>query len=374
MAWQSQTLPELIQRVEQDFSARFFGTSAPLRRSVLKVLARVWAAIVFLLTLFLEWIYRNGFLHLCDPDQVPLHCTPIGIYQTSAQFADGFVAGTGTPSEIIDQGTVIQDTDGTVQYETVEDVEIDTEGEFTVQITSQDGGAQYNQEIGTVLQFQSSDPGYDTEVTVIDDGNGNGIAGGDDLEDLEDTRDRGLYKKQNPPQGGAEADYVIWATSRPNVTAAYITEGYPQANNVQVVVADYDKTQATPPSPPTVSPADVQRVQDYITDPQRKPLTSVPIASSVIPSGVTMTAAIRPNTPANREAATKEVRSLFVATGIPHSVIPDETILATIARTYGIEAVELPALLQEGVQTDRISLGFQGVAWLDGITFQDLVV
>lgn len=368
MAWNSQTLTELIQRVEQDFSARFFGTSAPLRRSVLKVLARVWAAIVFLLTLLLEWIYRNSFAHLCDPDQVPIHGIPIGIYRTAASYSTGFVLITGTPGEPIPQGEIIQDTTGDLQYQTIQDYEIDTEGEVIAQITALLGGADYNQAEDTILEFQSAAPGWDTEVTVQE----NGIAGGDDLEDLEDLRDRVLFKKQNPPQGGANADYQIWATSQPNVTAAYITEGFPQANSVQVVVADFDKIDQG--LPPTVGATDVQRVDEYINDPARKPLTSVPTASSVVESLINVQARIRPNTSANREAATKEIKALFVRSGIPHGVIPDETILATIARAYGIEAVELVELRQDGTITDLITLGYQGVAWLDSATYTDLVI
>ena len=158
-----------------------------------------------------------------------------------------------------------------------------------------------------------------------------------------------------------------WAVLSPSTKRA-------SKRRVQVVVADYDKTEATPPAPPTVDDADVQRVQDYITDPVRKPLTSAPVTSSVIPSLVTVKARIRPNTSTNREAATKELRSLFVASGIPGGVIPDETILATIARTYGIEAVELAELLQDGEATEAITLGYQGVAWLSSATFEDLVI
>jgi len=369
MAWQSQTLAELIARVEQDFSARFFGTSAPLRRSVLKVLARVWAAIVFLLTLLLEWIYRNSFVHLCDPDQVPLHGIPIGIYQTPSQFASGPVKATGTIGETVDQGTIIQDIDGNLEYETVQDYDFDENGEAVLEITSLDGGTEYNQLADTIMEFQSSNPNWDTEVVVQEDG----LAGGDDQEDLEDERARILYKKQNPPQGGADADYVQRVTALPNITQAWVLGGYPQANNVQVVLADYDKVELTPPQPPTVADADVERAQESITDPTWKPVTAVPIASSCIPANVVVGARIRPNTSQNRDAANREIRALFIQTGTPNKSIPDETITAAITKVYSIEAAELDQLLQDDVPVEAVTLGFKGVAWLSGSTYGDLV-
>lgn len=367
MAWQSQTLLELIQRVEQDFSSRFFGQSGQLRRSSLKILARVWAGLVFLTTLLLEWIYRNGFAHLCDSDQVPYHGIPIGVYQKAGATASGNVAGTGTPGATIFQGEIIQTVGGDFEYQTTDEVEIDENGEFTVEITSLDIGSDYNRDEAEILEFQTTTGVRDDELVV----QSGGIQGADDIEDLEDLRARILYKKRNPPQGGAESDYVIKATSYPNVTQAYIREGIPQVNNVQVVLADYDKVEASD-SPPIVAQADVDRVQDGLTDPDWKPLTSQPVASSCIISNVTVKARIRPYSSQLKESVVKNLKSLMVYNGVPDSTISDGTVAATILRTYGITEIQLDDLIQDGVPTDTLVFGWQNVGWLESSDISEL--
>lgn len=370
MAWDFKTLPEIIDRVEQDFSAKFFGVSALLRKSTLKALAGIWAAIVWLNNLFLEWFYRNSFAHLCDPDQVKVHGNEIGIYEKSASYARGPVKVTGgLEGDIVLQGTIINDDTGDLEYQVIDDYEIDENGEAIIEITSLDGGSQYNQEPGDFLSFQNTQD-WDTDVEV----QAPGVGGGDNQEDPEDHRDRVLYKKRNPPQGGAESDYVTRVTALPNITAAFVTEGYPQANSVQVVLADYDKVELTPPQEPIVDAVDVQTAQDALDDPNWKPLTSVPVASSNIPVQIDIIARINPDTSANRSAAVKEIQSLFVRSGRPHGRIPRDTVLGTINRAAGISEVQLDSLKQDDVEVDVIELGYQQTAWLRNSIFSQLVL
>lgn len=370
MAWNSPTLKELIDRVEQDFSAKFFGVSALLRKSVLKSLAGIWAAIVWLNNLFIEWYYRNTFAHLCDPDQVKVHGNEIGVYEQAAAFARGPVKVTGgLEGEVVPQGEIINNADGDLEYQVIDDYELDENGEAIIYITSLEGGARYNQIAGDFLQFQNTQD-WDTDVKIQEPG----IEGGDDQEEPEPHRERVLYKKRNPPQGGAESDYVIRVTALPNITDAFITEAFPQANNVQVVLADYDKVNLTPPQPPIVADTDVALAQQELNSPGWRPLTSIPVASSNIPSNIEVIARINPNTKDNRTAAVKEIQSLFVRSGIPHGRIPRDTILGTINRAANIGEVQLDSLKQDGVETEVITLGYQQTAWLSGYSFDQLVL
>ena len=78
MAWNRPTLAELIARVESDFSTKFFGTAAALRRGVLRVLARVWAGGVYLLHLYPAGKNDQGFAYLAGADQLDCHGQGVG--------------------------------------------------------------------------------------------------------------------------------------------------------------------------------------------------------------------------------------------------------------------------------------------------------
>ncbi|WP_181946512.1 baseplate J/gp47 family protein, partial [Klebsiella pneumoniae] len=48
-----------------------------------------------------------------------------------------------------------------------------------------------------------------------------GISGGADVESVAELLTRLLYRKRNPPTGGALHDYVIWATELPGISRAW---------------------------------------------------------------------------------------------------------------------------------------------------------
>ena len=99
-------------------------------------------------------------------------------------------------------------------------------------------------------------PGVDSNVTVVE------MDGGVDTESDEDLRARILHRIQNPPMGGAIADYVTWALAVPGVTRAWAApeqgvgtmtvrflmdelraddDGWPQPQDVQAVATYIDK-------------------------------------------------------------------------------------------------------------------------------------
>ena len=88
------------------------------------------------------------------------------------------------------------------------------------------------------------------------------MTGGVDTENDDDLRARILHRIQNPPMGGAVADYVTWALAVPGVTRAWAAveqgigtitvrflmdelraddDGWPQPQDVQAVAAYIDK-------------------------------------------------------------------------------------------------------------------------------------
>jgi len=357
MAWNAPTLSDLISRVENDFSVKFFGTAAPLRRGVLKTLARVWAGAVYLLHLFLSWIYDQAFAHLANGDQLDRHGQEVGIYRKPATFAAGVVIFTGTNGTTIPQGTLLQSTEDTpVEYQTTE-VGTISAGSATVQVTAMDPGAAGNLDASSALELVSPISGVSSVYTP------EGISEGVEKEEDEPYRARILFKKRNPPQGGARADYVIWATSVSPVTEAWVFPNFPEANSVTIRVANYDA------DPPVLSASEVADVLEYVTDDTRRPVTADVQVASVTPSAIIVEAQIRPLTAQSQAAALVELRDLFQREGIPAATILRSQVQNAIAGATGMTGAAVTLINQDGSAVQDIALTFNQVATLQGATF-----
>lgn len=352
MAWNKPTLSELIARVESDFSTKFFGTAANLRRSVLKVLSRVWAGLVYLLHLYLDWIYNQCFIHLADDDQLDRHGQEIGVFRKPAAFANGPVVFTGTAGTLIPQGTLVQ-TPARVEYQTTADVTIQANGTAAATITAILAGASGNQTTGTAFELVSPLLGVDTTVTAS-----GAISEGADRESADDYRARLLYRKRNPPQGGADADYVAWATSVSPVTDCWVFPQYPEANSVSLRVANYNAT------PPTLSASEVQDVVDYVTDRTRRPVTADVRVKSVTPSYITIKAKIYPFNSTTKAAADTELVDYFRREGIPAAVLIRSQVQNALSSATGMAGAVVTEILQDGVAVEDITLTMDQVATL----------
>lgn len=366
MAWTKPTLSELISRVESDLSTKFFGTAATLRRSVLKVLARVWAGVTYLLHLYLSWIYDQAFAHLADGDQLDRHGQEIGVFRKPSTFANGLVVFSGTDGTLIPQGTLLQTVADRVEYQTTADVTI-TSGAATVSVTAIAAGSAGNQESGVPLELVSPIVGVDT-VTAS-----GAISEGAEIEGDEEYRARILFKKRNPPQGGADADYVIWVTSVSPVTDCWVFPQYPEANSVTLRVANYNAT------PPILSASEVQDVVDYVTDRSRKPVTADVRVASVQSSPIIVRAQISPWNTTTMAAADVELRDLFSARGkdtgepgTPGSTITRSAVQNAISSATGITGAVITEITQGGVAVTDIVLTINQVATLSGSSYTEL--
>jgi len=363
MAWNTPTLSELISRVEADFSVRFFGTSAPLQRSTLKVLARVWAMVAYLSHLYLGWIYNQAFAHLADPDQLQRHGQEIGLPPKSATFARGVVdfSGLAGPGGItIPAGTLVQSAAG-VEYQTEADTTMPEagpgSGECSANVVAVETGPGGNLAAGSSLSLVTPIAGVILVSTLL------GISGGSSAEAPEAYRDRILFKKQNPPQGGAASDYIEWATTVSPVTDAWVFPNFPEANSVTIRVADRSGIS------PTVGPSVVADVLSCITDPSRKPLTADVRVGPVNPSTVAITAQLAPLSSQVQASALAELRDLFLREGVPASIVRKTAIQNALANTPGVVGVGSVTLLQDGLPVTDAVFTIDQVAGTVGASF-----
>jgi uncharacterized phage protein gp47/JayE len=153
MPFDRPSLSELAIRAISDIQTRVTGASTLLRRSVLRVLAKVQAGANHLLYGYLDYIAKQTFIVTADEFGLRDHGIEWGIDRDDPGFAVGNTVATGTNNLIITKGTELSAVDGQV-YTVDADVTVTT-GVATLALTAQQSGDDGNQEASTVLIFVS---------------------------------------------------------------------------------------------------------------------------------------------------------------------------------------------------------------------------
>ncbi|MBM6441924.1 baseplate J/gp47 family protein, partial [Lacticaseibacillus rhamnosus] len=83
---------------------------------------------------------------------------------------------------------------------------VDGSGNVSIAVAAVNPGGAANSAVGVVMTLGVSIPGIQSSGTVT-----TAIAGGANAESDDQLRDRMLTAFQNPVQGGAASDYVVWA-------------------------------------------------------------------------------------------------------------------------------------------------------------------
>ncbi len=126
MAFTRPALSDLVTRIQGDFISRLGLTAPLLRRAFVYVAARVWAGAAHLMHGHLDYLSRQVFPDLSDPDFLLRQAAlaPGGAMSpTPAAFATGPVTLTGTNGTVVGAGAVLQRADGTT-YATIADATI----------------------------------------------------------------------------------------------------------------------------------------------------------------------------------------------------------------------------------------------------------
>lgn len=299
------TLPELIDRVTTDISGRVTGVqSAVLRRSLLGILARSEAGAVHMLYGFLEWAARQAIIDTAEKEYLERWAAIWKVFRKSANYATGAALLTGVVGANVPAGTILQRQDG-VQYRVLAD------GEFvssTLQVTvvAVDAGANGDTSTGTALFLLSPLAGVQSTGAAATD-----IDGGLDVEKDPQLLSRLLKKIQKPPQGGAEADYELWALEVPGVTRVWVYPLQMGAGTVTVLFVCDGDTDIIP------SPAKVAEVQAHIDDRTRRPVTAEVFVAAPVADPLNMAVKLSPNTAAVQAAVRAEVADLIVRDSKP---------------------------------------------------------
>jgi uncharacterized phage protein gp47/JayE len=257
MPWSTPTLREVRTIVRDNIRGSLPGADASVPNSVLRVLSDSQGALCHLTLQYIdwlalqllpdtaetEWLDRHGEIWLVNADGT--------IGRKNATFASGTATFTGTAGAVVPVGTQLSGAD--VGFETTAQITIGggpTEGP----VRALDAGSAGNLGLGAGMTLTEAVPGVDSQAIVVL------LDGGFDTESDEDLRARILFRIQNPPMGGSQADYVRWALAVPGVTRAWAApEQGPGTITVRFLM---DDVRAEDDGWPT--PADIQMVHDYI--------------------------------------------------------------------------------------------------------------
>lgn len=177
-----------------------------------------------------EWIIRQIFPDLADDDYVIKHAGYRGLTLKSATQAEGQVSISGgiagSTLYMGAQGTL---ADGTVLVTTA-DIVLDETGDGTGTVRVQTAGAAGNQAEGLSLTWTAPPQTIPATATL------GTLTGGTDQETVKSLLARLLFVMRNPPCGGADHDYYIWAMNVPGVIGAYVYPNRRYIGSVDVAI------------------------------------------------------------------------------------------------------------------------------------------
>ncbi|MFV1975494.1 MAG: baseplate J/gp47 family protein [Candidatus Scalindua sp.] len=229
-------MTQIIDRISADFQTRITGATTLLRRSFLKVLAKVYGGTVHLLYGYLDYQSKQLFATTADTVGLDLIASEYGISRTTAVKATGQTVATGTDEYNIPANTELQSTNGQVYL--VDTLVTLANGTATLDITAKEVGVDGNDDGNIILTFVSPIININSNTTVTSDG----INGGSDEETDMALRERVLARKRKPPYGGAEHDYIAWAKEVAGITRTWAISSYMGSGTIGVAfVRDNDE-------------------------------------------------------------------------------------------------------------------------------------
>jgi uncharacterized phage protein gp47/JayE len=303
------SLTELIDRVSTDIASRLVVVDgAVLRRSLIGILGRTEAGAVHLLYGYLDWISKQCIPDTAESEYLERWAAIWGITRKPATFAVGQVgAVVATPATLL-AGTVYQRSDGQ-QYTTVADQDLPP-GTQPVDLIATVAGTIANTPAGVALSLLSPVAGVQSSALTL----GEGIRSGTDQESDEELLARLLQRIQQPPQGGAESDYIRWALEVPGVTRAWVYPlGMGPGTVVVLFVTDND------PAGPIPDAATIAEVQAHIDS--VKPVTAEVFVDAPNPHIVNFTIKLNPNNATVRGTVTAELTDLLLREAEPNGTL-----------------------------------------------------
>lgn len=314
------TLREIIQRVRADVTAEF---DDPLRRSDAEVYARTYAGAVHGVNGHIEYLERNMLPDLCDEQWLLRHAGMKKCPRKEAQPAAGWLRISGVNDGItVSAGAVAVYQGSTpIQYVATE-AATSSGGVLRLPITCSETGYDANLDDGEGLILSEPVTGLSSS------GVADSVQGGTDLESIDDWRTRVLDRWYYTPQGGADADYIIWAEEVSGVTRAWCYRNWMGIGTVGVFVVD-DNSEVMVPSPTVL-----KSVRDHI-EPKAPVAGSELYILGINLKRVAHHIRVTPDTQQVRAAVTSALREFYRREGGPEQTIAPSRLSEAISAANG---------------------------------------
>ena len=318
MPFNRPTLQTLIDRTRNDLLARLAADDV-LRRADAEVYARVVAAASHSLNGFIEYVAKQIIIDTAEVEFLERWGSIWGVLRLAAAAADGQATLSTSVGAVIPVGTLLKAFDS-IEYAT--DAEVTATGSSTVvNITAVVAGSAGNRTTGQTLTLVSPVAGVQPTATA------GALSGGADLETDDSLRTRLLERIQNPPQGGAAADYHAWALEVAGVTRAWV---YANELGLGTVVVRFMRDNDVSPIPDAGEVADVQAHLAAL-----KPVTAqlTVVAPTAVPLNLTID--VTPDTADVRAAIEAEVRDFIKRESSPGGTLRISRLREAISTAAG---------------------------------------
>jgi uncharacterized phage protein gp47/JayE len=343
MPYQRPTLTSLRSDIAQDIAASLDGADPLLRFSNLNIMGTAQAGLASLHYGYLDWISLQSNPFTATDEYLEGWAGLIGVIRIGATSASGFVTFSGTAGAIIPAGTALVSGDGTA-FTTTAAAAVGAGGTVVVAATANADttgltGAFGNVAAGVVMTIAQVIAGIQSTGAVS-----TAFTGGADIEKDDSLRSRMLYEFQNPPQGGAQSDYIEWAKDVPGVTRAWCARNGYGAGTV-VVYSMLDVVRAANGGFPqgangvaadepraTAATGDQLLVANSIYDVQ--PVTA--LVYSVAPTKNPVPFTIKGIPVAAQAAIAPAIAGVFLLSGTPGGSVPVALIWSAIAAVSGV--------------------------------------
>lgn len=234
------SLDDCVMAARRAFRAYLPGTDAWLWPNNIGPSAKVIGGSAWEIYGRLDAVQRAKFALTAERIDLDDHGNEVGLARKTAAPASGNIVVMTSDAITFAAGSQFLRADGVAASATIGGT-LGGAGTLTIAVVANIAALAGNTQPGAAFTITSgaSGPGAATATAAADSA---GLSGGLDVEpdgepytsDLRTYRGRILFRKRNPIQGGAPADYVTWAGQVPGVTRTYVERLYNGPGSVRV--------------------------------------------------------------------------------------------------------------------------------------------
>lgn len=349
MAWYRDNITTLANRISGDITSSLGLAQVP-RKSVLNVLAKVFAGAVHGLYGYGAYIAKQNFPDSADGEHLERHASWWGINRKQATNSKGAVVFTGTEGALFPIGVRI--TSGDMVFISRSSGFVGN-GQVIIDVESEKAGIASNLVAGTKLSLLSPVTRILHEGEIVES-----MSGGTNIEDDTSLRKRLLFRVQNTPSGGSAKDYELWALSQEKhgvaVTKAWVR---PLEMGIGTVSIRFLTNSGIP------SENELQKVKDFI-ETVRPICTEIFVLAPIEVPLFFQIAGLNPASYQVQQNIEKELKDLILRESKPNSTLRISQIREAISIAVGEVDHELISPIAN-VEYGKAELcTFGGIEWV----------